>query len=73
MLSLADRASGRGDLMARLQGGESGWGASHPRLEGQSLYAINVSAQGGKTLPGMQALLAAIREGRFPGKVSRRA
>lgn len=73
MLSLADRASGRGDLMARLQGGESGWGASHPHLEGQSPYAINVSAQGGKTLPGMQALLAAIREGRFPGKVSRRA
>ena len=41
LLSLADNASGKGDLVARLAAEEGGWGTAHPHLNGNAPYTVN--------------------------------
>ena len=40
LLSLADNASGKGDLMAKVAANEEGWGKAHPHLGGKSVYVV---------------------------------
>jgi hypothetical protein len=40
LLSLADRASGMGDLVAKTAGRKGHWGIKHSHLDGNALYTI---------------------------------
>ena len=42
LLSLADNASGKGDLVAKTAANDGGWGTEHPHLYGNAPYTVNV-------------------------------
>ena len=44
LLSLADNASGKGDLMAKVAANEGGWGTVHPHLNGKGTYTVGANS-----------------------------
>lgn len=63
MLSLADRASGKGDLLAAQQGETEGWGLPHPHLENEAPFALKGAATKRGRIASLDRLHAQIRTG----------
>ena len=65
MLSLADRASGKGSLIAAQQGESDGWGRPHPHLNGEAPFALSGVTERRRRLASLDRIYAQIRDGAY--------